>query len=799
MFKQKERKEEKNMKYLILAEKPKAKQKMAKAFGGNNFSKDGNEYQLTNSVGHLFQLNNPVEQVDDENEKKKIGDWKNLKNMPWDVSNFKWAKHFISPSTKKVFNQIKADSSGCDAIIIATDTDPSGEGDILGQEIVDALKWDKPVYRMNFKNETASAFQKALENLTDVTDTSTYRSYLKGQGRVHFDYPSMQLVRIAKIAAGTQKINATPNEGRLKSAIIVRVLQQTDAIKNYQKKPYYVIQFVDENGHVYVNSDATHYEKEADAQAAVNQLASSAVGDIKEEEKEQKPPAFLDLLKLYGKTKGISNKTFLKTYQEMYQDDVVSYPRTEDKLISVSDYEELKPLIDDIAKVVNVDTSLLTHREPRLKTHYTEKATDHGANRPGPNVPDSLDSLDSTYGPGAKQIYDILARSFLASVAENYIFNNVTGKVVDYPDYTTNFKIPVKQNWRLITDDVAKEVKPIGTTAKPETATKVNKKPAEPTIGLITSFLEKYDIGTGATRVSTLSALIDGKRPLLQQQKHKLDLTDLGIIAATLATNTWIADPTFTKKLFDEMDKIGKGQKTLAEMDNITAKTIKHDMEIIMQNSSKLKESGINLDKFAKAIVNNDVDTKITCPLCGKDTIHRIEMTKKDKSFDFYSSKCGLFIPHVLAGHTIDVDELQKLLNGESVEAKMTSKKGNPFTGILTFNKKKKNIELKFPKQEGEDTGVTCPKCKKGNLQLVSFKTKAGKPFKVYTCTNDKCKLSIPASLAGHSFSTDEIVEIVNGENKPHQYYTGKNGKKFSASVAFHPRSKRQISFVFPK
>ncbi|NKS04691.1 hypothetical protein GS528_27965 [Rhodococcus hoagii] len=80
--------------------------------------------------------------------------------------------------------------------------------------------------------------------------------------------------------------------------------------------------------------------------------------------------------------KGFGAKNVLETYQKMYEVQVVSYPRTEDKFISPEQFNELLPLVDAIAAVVGVDSAALSHRTPR-KSHVKSGGA-HGANRPGP-------------------------------------------------------------------------------------------------------------------------------------------------------------------------------------------------------------------------------------------------------------------------------------------------------------------------------------------------------------------------------------------------------------------------------
>src|SRR5699024_1646152 len=109
------------------------------------------------------------------------------------------------------------------------------------------------------------------------------------------------------------------------------------------------------------------------------------------------PGKLLDLQGITGilAPKGFKPDEVIKTYQAMYQDGIVSYPRTEDTFITHEQFKDLSQSIDKIAQVVGVDISLLTHRQPR-KTHVKTGAA-HGANRPGKKVPSSLSSL-SKYG-----------------------------------------------------------------------------------------------------------------------------------------------------------------------------------------------------------------------------------------------------------------------------------------------------------------------------------------------------------------------------------------------------------------
>src|SRR5690606_1740610 len=118
--------------------------------------------------------------------------------------------------------------------------------------------------------------------------------------------------------------------------------------------------------------------------------------------------------------KGIKAQLVLSTYQKMYESQVVSYPRTEDKTITPEQFNELAPLVDKIAAVVGVDVKHLTHREPR-KTHVKPQGA-HGANRPGPSVPSSLDDVEQRFGRAGRLIYETLGKNYLAMIAEDYVY-----------------------------------------------------------------------------------------------------------------------------------------------------------------------------------------------------------------------------------------------------------------------------------------------------------------------------------------------------------------------------------------
>lgn len=602
--------------YIILCEKPSAAKNFAKALGGKSGVFEGKSYEILAAQGHLLTLKQPQDMVDDKELKERYATWA-MNTMPWNLEHFSWEREpiaYIDRRTKKktsllkLINDIGLKAHEGASIAIATDVDPSGEGELIAWEIINAIGWKKPVHRMYFTDEAAPSIQNAFRTMKDVSVQMEDGDYVKAEARNRWDYASMQLTRIATLSARHAGYNVVSKQGRLKSVMVRHIFEQEEAIKNYVKKPYYETKFKDENGHVYArkiaaDDDTTdiRFENKADGEKDASRYQQSGVTDVETVRKKSAPGKLLDLATLSASlaTKGFEAQQVLSVYQELYEKQYVSYPRTEDKFISTEQFHEMAPLVDQIASVVGVDTRLLTHRELR-KTHVKDGGA-HGANRPGTNVPTSLEEIEKIGGKCGVAIYTMLARNFLAMYGEDYVYDSVTARLEKYPSFTTSFTIPVALNYKLIFDtsshtedeeDKEKEnTNGVGRVAAPFLYEGANKKPSKPTMKWLMKYLEKYDVGTGATRTSTLADISNKKTkmPLLVEKKGALSTTSAGKVTAVLAEGTFISSVNVTKQLFDAMKEVGEFKKTINDVLGLFGQVIKHDMPIMIQNGQKLK------------------------------------------------------------------------------------------------------------------------------------------------------------------------------------------------------------------
>lgn len=681
------------LKLLILAEKPSQMKNYAKDLGGRTGMVLGDHYELAQSHGHLMTLKAPQDQVDDKKLKEKYADWSSLSNFPWNERDFKWRKKAI-PATRKMLTTIKSQAKGKDAIVIATDNDPSGEGDLLAWEIIQQIGWHGQVFREYHEDETKNAFVKALKNKKDVSNPNKEGRYLKAVGRERFDFMSMQLSRIATILAREAGYNVKVLRlGRLKSVIVMITYKQLLAIENYVKKPFYEVRYKDDHGNVLkraFNEETDHWrfptKKMAQDDLTSHYLPDAVVIDS-QQVKTQQPPKLLNLSQLsiiMGRL-GYSNKAVLATYQQMYQDHVVSYPRTEDVAVTPDQYKELLPLRNKIAKVVGVDPKLLTHLKPRKK-HITTKAS-HGANRPGEAVPSSLNELEKKYGKLGRQIYEQLAKSYLAILCEDYVYVLQKAHLQTHPDFKGSSSVPKELNYKAVfdeskiddhDDDDKKNSHGFAKMAAGFVYEGSNPKPRKPTRAFILGYLQRHNIGNGSTQVSTLSAVSEQKNAMLKASKGSYTLTELGWLCGFISDGTMIANPNTTKQILDLMKQVEAFKVKMPQIPALMKQVVKHDMPVMRKNAARLRSEDNPISKHIKSARSKMVTSK------PKATGERDGMTIKfNKSWGGHNFT-QVEIADLLAGNVIEFDFKKK--NGETGHVKGTLEKqtykGHKFWGF---------------------------------------------------------------------------------------------------------------------
>lgn len=731
----------------ILAEKPSAARNFAKALGGQSGTYNGEDYVIAFARGHLFELKQPVDQVAPA-KRERYGSWA-LKDLPWDVTDFAFERE-KKKDTSKLLADIKKTLGSCDSVAIATDFDVSGEGGLLAWEIISELGLaHKPIYRMYFTDESPTSIQKAFVSRKRLTSMEDHDEYRMAWLRSRWDFLSMQWTRIASQLAGQRVV---VRQGRLKSAMVVLVGDQLKAHKAWKKVPFYEPRFRDENGVMYIDPDATRCARESDVD--LSGLHASSVTVDSKTMKRSGPPRMLDLAGLSAllSAKGVKAAEVLKIYQKMYESQVVSYPRTDDKHVTKEQYAELVRNAPAIARAVGIDPSLLTHTAAR-STHVKDSGA-HGANRPGPNIPSSLAEVESKYGKTGAMIYELLARSALAVLAEDYEYEAQKGHVTDFPAYVGSCSVPKKPGWKAVLgsasmaddDDDANNGAGLGSQAKPFVHEGVPPRPAAPTVKWLMKQLEKRDVGTGATRTSTFAEVSSSKSryPLMSETRGKIDLTETGEISYRLLPGTHIGDLAITERVFSDMKAVAKGDKLADDVLAEVARLVTDDIAVMTANAQTMRKD-----------------------LGMGDYVEK-------EYFEGTWNKTGAHVRfnRTWSGHRFTDQECMDLLAGKDIEITAQSKKtGDDFTVIGALG-------------EGEYQGRT----------FVGFTPDFTKP------TSAAKRGVAPKSMLGVKLTDEQREKIEAGEKVLVKgMKSKKSGKNFDAYLFLEdkPDGTRGIAFSF--
>ncbi|WP_233272474.1 DNA topoisomerase [Rhodococcus sp. JT-3] len=619
--------------------------------------------------------------------------------------------------------------------------------------------------RMEFLDETPASLRKAFSKRRPVTSIESEGDYRKADFRSKWDMLSMQFTRAATKVSGSSTV---VRNGRLKSAMVVIVGDGLDAHKNYVKKAFYENRFRDENNVTYTDPDIDRFENKS---AVPGGLESSPVVHDGTTRKKTGPPKLMDLAALSSllSKKGFEAKKVLETYQRMYEAQVVSYPRTEDKFISVEQFNELLPLVDKIAGVVGVDPAALSHRGPR-KSHIKSGGA-HGANRPGPNVPPNLAAVETKFGALGKEIYELLAKNYLTMLAPDYEYAQHRGHVEKYPSFVGSLNVPAVLGWKGVfvaeddepeDDDAPSGATALGTIATPFVHEGFPTRPPHPTMGWLMKQLEKRSVGTGATRTSTYAEVTNNAtgKALMREQRGKITLSAVGELNHRILPGTHIGDLTITEKVFEQMAQVEAGTSAAPDFLALVEDLVRHDLEKMKTNAGRLPAE--LKERMAKAGVTRAPVENITLPPALHFTHGATVVTTAKRVF---------------CGHRFTDAEVAALLAGQVIEITAISPKaGKPFTckgtlesGVMEKGKDKYPF-VGFKPQFEERTDLVSGMWKGKNVQFKGRGWGANEHW------------------PGKDFTAQEVAQLLAGETIEFEA-TGKSGKKYTAKGALATRA----------
>lgn len=793
-------------KFVVINEKGSQCDNFAKALGGYQGGFDGYSYVLTHSYGHVLGLPVP-EQAATSEARDLVGKFSNTKNIPWKYQWFDFSKRVTtSPHTSQVVQDVKDYLNQGYIPVIASDIDDSGEGDLLVWEIINYCNYAGPVYREYHVDESSKAIQKAMKrsNLKPVThDDSAYRIAV---ARTNMDYMTQELTRLAtkrltsegyRMPTHKVKVNGKNKEvpqvvpmGRLKGVMMRIIGDQEIAIKNY--KPHSEFESRYKLGDLVLSrNDMPRFQNKNDWKHD-DLPDESSVKEVKQIPGVTKPPKAFTLSEVAGQMAkfGMKSKKTMDLYQQMYEASYLSYPRTEDNFISPEQFNDATAQLDQVLYLLDLPNENFTHRQPR--PGYVKTGSSHGALRYGAKLPESLSVLVAKFGKGADTLWKLVSTRFVQMYLEDTEWVRHDYETIDTP-------VPFTGSVRVITKPgVIDPDKPIKAAKLPDLRDKAqlylhelkSTRPHKITSSWFFDQLKKCNVGTGATRLSTLAAISssDGNSPI--KESKELSLTTLGWIGYEFAKQTKIGSVDGTVYIQDLLKDVRKGgsfEEAYQKFEDVLA----NDAQAIRQMELEFKNIDLPKREFASGVWNGEnvkfnrvlggyrfSDSEVADLLAGKTIRFTVKNNpvvgklahleykgvryvgveaKREKANGTWHGQ-EIAINKTYMDHTFSDDELAKLFAGQEIE--IETHKGD----------KTYHLVGKLEKQ--------VMKTDKGKIEFIGFKGRFPlKPGHVRITWKGK-ECVIKDSYMDHKFTDGEITALASGETI--KIETHKDGKTYN-------------------
>ncbi len=429
-------------KSLYIAEKPSVAQEFARALGLQTARRDGylegEDAIVTWCVGHLVTMSYP--EVYDERLKK----W-SLSTLPFLPKEFKYE---VIPSVKKQYTIVSGLLNRPDVETIYVCTDSGREGEYI-YRLVEQMAGVKGKKRRRVWIDSQTE-EEILRGIREAKELSEYDNLASAAYlRAKEDYlMGINFSRLLSLKYGDTISNylntryTVISVGRVMTCVLGMVVRREREIREFVKTPFYRVlgdfglhgrSFEGEwravSGSTYCEPHKLYkengYKKKEDAESLIHFLeeekAVRAVLTSMERKKEKKnPPLLFNLAELQNECSRrfkLSPDETLRVVQELYEKKLVTYPRTDARVLSGAVAKEIYKNIGGLrsyGKLSEYAQEVLngTAWKGIAKTRYVndKQITDHYAIVPTGQGLSALRSLN----PVSEQIYEVIARRFLA-------------------------------------------------------------------------------------------------------------------------------------------------------------------------------------------------------------------------------------------------------------------------------------------------------------------------------------------------------------------------------------------------
>ena len=463
-------------KSILITEKPSVAMEFAKVLKINGARKDGylesDEWIVTWCVGHLVTMSYPEEY----DEKLKF--WR-LDTLPFMPKEYKYE---VIPNVQKQYNTIKTLISRDDVDSIYVATDSGREGEYIFRLVENQIGIKKPNRkRVWIDSQTEEEIKRGINEAKDLSeyDSLSDSAYLRAKEDYLIGINFSRLLSIIygkRVAGSLNEEKISISVGRVMTCVLGMIVSREREIRNFVKTPYYKIIGKFGNKESSINAEwkvneksiifespklynESGFKKESDAKEFIQYFngKKAIVSELKKSKTKENPPLLFNLAEIQNEcTKRFKIKPdeTLEIIQNLYEKKLVTYPRTDARVLSTAIAKVITKNLNGIAKgyqdeeVKGYINKMVEekYKTDLLKTKYVNdsKITDHYAIIPTGQGYENFDKLPELQ----KEVYKVIVKRFLSIFYPPAEYNKISVKInIENEEFNTSGKVCINQGY----------------------------------------------------------------------------------------------------------------------------------------------------------------------------------------------------------------------------------------------------------------------------------------------------------------------------------------------------------------
>ena len=694
-------------KFLVIAEKPSVAQSYAKnlsAYKREDGYLEGESCIVSWCLGHLAEYAQP-EEYDPKYEKWQFDDLPILPEA-WKLK--------VSKDKKKQFDVLKGLMNRSDVEYLVNGCDAGREGELIFQRVYDLAGCRKPVKRLWISSMEDAAIQKGFQTMKSEEE---YKNLcMAAVCRAQADW----LIGMNGTRAYTTRYFKRLVVGRVQTPTLAILAERQERIEHFQKEAFYKVALTD--GKLTVVSENIANEEAADLLAALCNGSTAVVTQMKKERKKSFPPKLYDLTSLQREANryfGYTAKRTLDMLQELYEEKLITYPRTDSQFVTEDMKDSVEELVGKMPVLLPfVDYGQLGHDIKRVINNA--KVSDHHAILP---TKEAVEKGIADLPADKKNLMMLICQQLVQATGEEYLYEqtDITVKCQEH-DFKARGKIPVQMGFK----EVEKAFKQLCVKAEPvEEKEKETSIPAGYEEGMrlfpvkaektthytsppkpfnedtllaametagnkeFDSETEKKGLGTPATRASIIEKLVSSG---YAQRKGKQILPSTEGKELVKVMPEYLKSAVMTAEWENQLLMMEKGQITDTQfMGEITSLVRK-----ILEVCREIPEEERRRFQTAREVIGK-------CPVCGCDVFEgKQNFYCSNRQCDFALWKENRFLGSM--EKNLDKKMARELLDKACTHVKglYSKKKDMKFDAdlLLTLEDGKPRFHLEFPKKK---------------------------------------------------------------------------------------------------